>query len=545
MVVWNRVAVAVLVAMLVTAGCGESVSQQPTDLSVHRCAGAGRWFPASAGKLRADVEKYLAEAEPFESDTQIVGLIAPHAGYAYSGPVAGYAYRAVQGRPYTRVVAMAPSHWGIPSRGVSVGLYSAFQTPLGDIPVDEKACRLLLDDPSGLFQHVPAAHTTEHSLENHLPFLQVALGEFKLVPLMFGGLRDDDYVTVASSLDKFLDDETLFVVSTDFTHYGGAYRYTPFPLDGKTPDRLEALANLAFGFMKRPDPSGFRGHLAETRDTICGWVPVTVLLEVLENRAAGHMLKFDTSGRMSGDYSFSVSYASVVFTRETEISDAKTTVGDNPSSESDGNKEPTAEPGREAAGEYRELTDVEQATLLKLARRSLESHFGLADKPTVPSAEFPVTSLLEKSLGVFVTLKKNGDLRGCIGNVQEGRTPLYQLVQEFVVHSAIRDRRFRPMTKDEVDDVHIEISVMRHVDGPRSPFKPCSDVRKIVVGRDGLLVERAPRYRGILLPQVPLEQKWNLEQYLDGICRKAGLPRTALDDPETKLYTFSAQVFGE
>jgi len=545
MAVRNRVTVAVLAAMLVLAGCGEGVSQQPTDLSVHRCAGAGRWFPASAGKLRADVEKYLAEAEPFESDTQIVGLIAPHAGYAYSGPVAGYAYRAVQGRRYTRVVALAGSHRGIPSRGVSVGLYSAFRTPLGDVPVDEKACRQLLDDPNGLFQQVPAAHTPEHSLENHLPFLQVALGEFKLVPLMFGGLRDDDYATVATSLEKFLDDETLFVVSTDFTHYGRSYGYTPFPLDGKTPGKLEALANLAFGFMKRPDPSGFRRHLAETRDTICGRVPVTVLLEVLENRAVGHVLKFDTSGRMSGDYSLSVSYASVVFTREIGISDGKTTAADNPGSESAGNKEPTAEPGREAAGEYRDLNNEEQTTLLKLARRSLESHFGLAGKPTVPSAEFPCTPLLEQPLGVFVTLKKNGGLRGCIGNVEEGRMPLHQLVQEFVVHSAVHDRRFRPMTKDEVGDVHIEISVMRHVDSPMSPFKKCTDVNKIVIGRDGLQIVRPGRRPGILLPQVPVEHKWNLEQYLDGICRKAGLPRTALDDPKTKLYTFSAQVFGE
>ncbi len=424
---------------------------------------------------------------------------------------------------------------GIPRRGVSVGMYSSFQTPLGDIPVDEEACRQLLDDESGLFQWEPRAHTPEHSLENHLPFLQVALGKFKLVPLMFGSLRDDDYKTVAAVLEKFLDDETLFVASTDFTHYGRSYGYTPFPLDDKTPGKLEALATLAFGFITRADPAGFRGHLAKTRDTICGRVPVTALLEVLEDRAAGHVLKFDTSGRMSGSYSLSVSYASIVFTGQDKGSSAKKSAND----------EPAAELDRETYDRNRDLNEAEQATMLKLARRSLESHFGLASKPIVPSAEFPCTPMLEQPLGVFVTLKKEGDLRGCIGNVQEGRMPLYQLVQEFVVYSAVNDHRFKPMTKDEVGDVHIEISVMRHVDSPRSPFKPCSDVSKIVVGRHGLLVERAPRDRGILLPQVPLEQKWNLEQYLDGICRKAGLPRSALDDPKTKLYTFSAQVFGE
>jgi len=530
MMVRSRVSVPILIAVVVLAGCSDSVSQPssgpPTDLSVHRCTGAGRWFPASADRLRAAVERYLAAADPFESAAPVVALIGPHAGYQYSGPVAGYAYRAVQGRPYTRVVALAASHMGLPPRGVSVGMFSAFETPLGSIPVDKEACQSLLDDASGLFVQLPRAHTPEHSLENHLPFLQVAVGSFKLVPLMFGNLRADDYAKVVKALEPFLDDDTLFVGSTDFTHYGRQYGYTPFPVNDETPAKLESLANRAFGYMKRPDATGFRRYLAETHDTICGRVAVTALLELLDGRATGHLLKFDTSGRMSGDYSFSVSYASIVFTRGTDASATKENTG------------------RTGSAEFRDLNEEEQATLLKLARRTLEAHFGLAKKPTVPSAEFPVTPLLEKPLGVFVTLKKHGNLRGCIGHIQEGDKPLYELVRDYVIHSAVHDRRFKPMTKEEVDDVHIEISVMRHVDSPMSPFKECSDPTTIVVGRDGLLIKNGMR-QGILLPQVPVEQKWTLDQYLDGICRKAGLPRDVLDDPRTKLYTFSAQVFGE
>jgi len=536
MSVRNSFTLGVLTALVVSAGCGESASQpEATELEVHECSGAGRWFPASANGLRADVEKYLASAKPFESETPIIGLIGPHAGFQYSGPVAGYAYRAVQGRSYSRVVVVAPSHRMIPRNGISVGMYRAFETPLGKVPVDTAVCRDLLEHPSGLFKWVPEAHTPEHSLENHLPFLQVALGEFKLVPLMFGGLGTRDYATVATALEPLLDEDTLFVASTDFTHYGAGYGYMPFPVNDETPAKLEALANRAFGFMKRPDARGFRDFLAETGDTICGRVPVAALLELFENRAVGHVLKYDTFGRMTGGYSQSVSYASLVFTRRAR---------DTGSAQAAKKEAPAEQPVQKEAVEYRELDAQEQATLLKLARRALEAHFELAAKPVLPSAEFPVTPLLEKPLGVFVTLKKNDELRGCIGLIQEGREPLYRSVQEYAVNAAVRDRRFEPMTQDEVGEVHIEISVMRHVDTRSSPFKKCTDPGEIVIGRDGLLVVCGPR-QGILLPQVPVEQNWNLDEYLAGICRKAGIPRDALDDPATELYTFSAQVFGE
>jgi len=550
----TRAALVIAFMLIGMTACDESVSQPSAEMAVHKCTGSGRWFPGSAKKLRSDIEKYLAEAEPFESDDPVVGLIAPHAGYTYSGRVAGYAYRAVQGKSYSRVVVLAGSHRGLPGRGVSVGMYRIFETPLGDVPVDEGVCRELLNHSSGLFTWVPAAHSPEHSLENHLPFLQVSLGEFELVPLMFGSMRTDDYKVVASALDKLLDGHTLFVASTDFTHYGRSFGYTPFRLNDDTPAKLEALTNRAFDFMKRPDPAGFRQHLAKTQDTICGRVPVTELLELLSGRAAGHLLKYDTSGRMTGDYSSSVSYASIVFTRANEVPAAgkpSSEPGEEPNltekrpDDAAEKKSSSDGPVLEAAGDNRDLNEDERATLLKLARRALEAHFGLADEPQVPSAEFPVTQLLEKPLGVFVTLKKGGELRGCIGHIQEGDTPLYKLVGQYAVHSAIHDSRFRPMTKNEVEQVHIEISVMRHVDSPMSPFKECKDVNDIVVGRDGLLIRGGSGRQGILLPQVPVEQNWDLEEYLLGICRKAGLPPGAWRDPSTELYTFSAQVFGE
>jgi len=245
---------------------------------------------------------------------------------------------------------------------------------------------------------------------------------------------------------------------------------------------------------------------------------------MLKGRAKGHLLKYDNSGALTGEFDHAVSYVSIVFTSTGE--------------------RPKPEPEKKAKIEPGDLDPDEQAMLLKLARRSLEAHFGLASRPDPPSAEFPLTPGVKRPLGVFVTLTKHGNLRGCIGHIQEGSTPLYKLVMEYVVQSAVHDPRFRPMTKDEVGDVHIEISVMRHVDTPTSPFKKCDDVNKIVIGRDGIMLTLG-RHRGIFLPQVPVEQHWNLEQYLNGICRKAGVPEGSWKLPDARLDTFSAQVFGE
>jgi len=142
-----------------------------------------------------------------------------------------------------------------------------------------------------------------------------------------------------------------------------------------------------------------------------------------------------------------------------------------------------------------------------------------------------------------VTLKKHGQLRGCIGMIQE-KMPLYQAVVDYAIHSATKDPRFKPMTADEAKEVDIEISVMNPTADPMTPFQKVKDVSEIVIGRDGLLLRRGS-YQGILLPQVPVEQGWDRDKYLEGICRKAGVPNGAWKDAKTELYRFSAQVFGE
>jgi len=189
------------------------------------------------------------------------------------------------------------------------------------------------------------------------------------------------------------------------------------------------------------------------------------------------------------------------------------------------------------------LTREEEQTLMRIARAALES--AVAENQTLDVEAFPLTPALREKHGAFVTLRKQGELRGCIGYTANV-VPLAQAVQENAVNAAQRDPRFTEVTAAELAQIDIEISVLTPGDEPEYPFKRVHDIAEIVLGRDGLYIERPPSRRGgILLPQVPLEQGWNLQQFLAAVCRKAGFDADAWKDPATSLYRFSAQVFSE
>jgi AmmeMemoRadiSam system protein A len=178
------------------------------------------------------------------------------------------------------------------------------------------------------------------------------------------------------------------------------------------------------------------------------------------------------------------------------------------------------------------LNDQEKNYLLQLVRGTINS---MLDSHKFPETK-PPTKKLEEKFGVFVTLHKHEQLRGCIGYI-EGVKPLYEEVMEMANSAAFRDPRFPPVQKNEVKDLEIEISVL-------SPIKQISDVKEIQVGKHGIIIQRE-FYRGLLLPQVAVEWKWNREEFLRQTCFKAGLPADSWKDPQTKIFIFSAEIFGE
>ena len=481
-----------------TAAPAQPAAVLPAGEQVHPCAGAGRWFPADADQLGRIVDTCLSGPAPTVARPPIA-LIVPHAGYQFSGAVAGKAYATIKGRTYKRVILIGLSHQAA-VRGATVLRVSAYDTPLGRIPVDIEARDALLKCPAVAEQ--PAAHLREHSVENQLPFLQRVLGPFKMVEILVSQITPDERTALADAIRPLVDDSTLIVVSSDFTHYGPNYGYVPFR--ERVPETLAALNDMAVQEILQVDVPGWDAFLQQTRDTVCGQAGIGLLLKVLEpwDDIRGTRLAFDTSGQITGDWTNSVTYTAVGFWR---------------------------------AGEG--LTAAEQATLLRLARDTVINYLKTG-QPLVPDpAKYDLTPALRSPGAAFVTLKNRSELRGCIGHVI-AVGPLFQSIIENACH-ACRDPRFtaNPITEAEAPALSVEISVL-------SPMRRLGDPMKVQVGRDGLMISLG-RSRGLLLPQVPGEQGWNLEQFLQGICRKAGLPPDAWRDPQAELYRFSAQVFGE
>ncbi|MCD6460923.1 AmmeMemoRadiSam system protein B [bacterium] len=280
---------------------------------------AGSWYPASADALRKTVDDYIGKANPDLSLSQkrVIALISPHAGYQYSGQAAAYGYKLLKGnQDIKRVIILAPSHhFGF--RGLSILDVDAYETPLGTIPVDKEAADKLRQYP--LIQSIAQAHAREHSIEIQLPFIQRTLKNFKLVPIIVGQLRSEDFELLSKALKPFVDDTTLIVASSDFTHYGHNFGYLPFYDDIK--NNLANLDGKAVSEIIAEDFNGFRSYIKKTGITICGRDPISLLLKLVPANSTAKQLIYYTSGDVTGDYTNSVSYVSIVFTVENKTAE--------------------------------------------------------------------------------------------------------------------------------------------------------------------------------------------------------------------------------
>lgn len=479
-----------------------SKEQNRTVKKVRKAVFAGSWYEGTESALTEQIDRFLDDAKTLVLEKPVRGLISPHAGLFYSGATAAVGYKTLRDENVKRVMILALSHRH-PFEGASVLDVSHYETPLGLIPVDRAACDEIVTHEH--FACVPGAHGREHSLEIQLPFLQRVLGEgFTIIPLLVSHVDPDAFGAMADVLLPYWDDETVVVVSSDFTHYGAGYGYVPFDKD--IPKNISKLDHGAVDRIEALDAEGFNSYVSDTGATICGRKPIALLLTMARKKGfAARELFYTTSGEKTGDYSMSCSYLSIAVTGDLD---------------------------RSADGA---LSEKEQATLLKLARHSIESQIETGAPPKDLSA-YTITPMLKEDLGAFVTLKIDGTLRGCIGYLT-GRGPLYKTVIQNAINAAIHDPRFPEVRAEEIPKLQIEISVL-------SPVVEVRDPEEIEVGRDGLIISRGLN-RGTLLPQVAPEYGWNRTEFLEHTCAKAGLPRDAWKDGETKIERYAAQVFGE
>jgi AmmeMemoRadiSam system protein B len=269
---------------------------------------AGTWYPRDPEKLAGRVDALLAGVGE-DAAVPLAALIAPHAGFDYSGAVAASVFARVRGRRFGRIVLIGPSHhFGFPGAAVPDAA-SALRTPLGDVAIDRDAV-FALRDARG-FRADDRVFAPEHALEAELPFLQRALaGDALVVPVLLGGgATHDDARRAAEALAPLIDAATLVVVSSDFTHFGRRFGYVPFTDD--VPARIRELDHGAVRAIEAGDGDGFARYVEATGATICGHRAIDVLLLLPSASSGGRLLAYDTSGRMTGTWDHSVSYAAI------------------------------------------------------------------------------------------------------------------------------------------------------------------------------------------------------------------------------------------
>ncbi len=466
----------------------------------HRSPMAGKWFPAGKQELTGAIEKAFRAAADRAGGaprrSRLRALIAPHAAIQFSGVVAASAYRLLDSP--RNVIVLGFSHRRRLS-GVAAPAVDSYVTPLGEVSVNRAAVTALG------FPVAAEAELCDHSLENQLPWIQSAAPGAAVVPLYTGELSPPSLAAAAARLAARIRAGDVVVASSDFTHYGKTYGYVPYPNDAELRTRLLRQAMAAFEEIGSIRVAGFDDYLSATGDTICGREPIRLLLAALaalDKEEEIYMQPVDlmTSGELTGDFSTSVTYGALAFYPASAFL----------------------------------VSPEDQRRLLASARQTLDRYLdGKAKSPApLPSAER--SAALNQRAGVFVTIKKNGELRGCVGNLAASR-PLWQMVPDRTLAASTADPRFPPLSADE-GPVTVEISLL-------TPLKKLAGWQELRPGKGAVLLLEGKT--ATLLPQVAAEMGWSREQLLENLARKAGLAPSAYRHPRARLYVFDAQVFAE
>jgi len=497
-----------------TPGSSPEVAQGSSEKAgprVRPAAVAGLFYPADKESLGKQIDALLAEAKP-AAIQRLRGLIAPHAGYRYSGPTAAAAYKQLARREIRTVVVMAPSHYAA-FEGTFISDRDAYETPLGRIavaPLTRELARnrpfvtrprCLVDRPSWAAEsprEPPAPgedlpDTWEHSLEVQLPFLQKTLSDFSIVPIVFG---QADPEAVARELGKHLDDKTLLVASSDLSHYVPDTRARD--LDSTC---IEAICRLNCEWMAGQDA--------------CGKGPILSLMHLAVAKGwKAKRLDYRTSGDTAGDRSAVVGYAAIAFVEE------------------DGKPDPSVPPD----GAW---TPDEKKMLLALARRTIGEAVRKGE-----IAEMDLSGRAPKLTGpraCFVTLTQKGQLRGCIGHIFP-REPLLQAVAHNAASAALRDPRFPPLSPQELERTDIEISILTLPE--RLQFKsPEELLGRLRPGVDGVVL-RVGQQQATYLPQV-WEQLPDKQAFMSHLAEKAGLGPSEWKRPEAVVLVYQVEKFEE
>ncbi len=493
----------IILLMLCLSGNTFISGQSTGDKGTREPAVSGSFYPADEQSLKAQLLVFFNQVKDKATEQNIAAIIVPHAGYVFSGGVAASAYAKIDpDKQYSRIFVLGTSHHAL-LNGASVYNRGDYKTPLGTVTVDTELANKLIKE-NRLITYTPEAHEEEHSIEVQLPFLQYHLRHsFKLVPLVVGTQSAETCRELAEILKPYFTPENLFVISSDFSHYP-AYK-----------DAIRYDTELG-QTISNNSPEEFILSMVATRNkqipglatSCCGWSSVLTLLDITSeynNIEAKHIAYMNSGDTPFGDKQKVVGYHAFIFTRDETKSSSFTFT----------------------------LNPDEKIMLLKIAREAIDARLANRELPAIN--ENKISENLTTECGAFVTLMMHAQLRGCIGRFMANE-PLYKVVQDMALAAAFQDRRFSPVTKNEMKNIDIEISVL-------TPLKKIYSIDDFHLGEQGIYIIKGNR-SGTFLPQVEASTGWTKEEFL-GHCAqdKAGIGWDGWKDAD--LFTYEALVFDE
>ncbi|KKP24207.1 MAG: hypothetical protein SZ59_C0002G0053 [candidate division TM6 bacterium GW2011_GWF2_28_16] len=496
-------------------------SQEKITLNAHLNSG---WYPQDKISLENDLNFYIKKAqEVFKlktDNTQVKVIITPHASYYYSGLCAATSYQTllnknIKNSNIKNVIILCPSH-NKSFSGIAIPEYKNFKNILGNIKVNLNNINKLQENNN--FKFIENVFEAEHAIEIQLPFLQHTIENFEITPLVVGNILERDYKNIADSIKNIIDNNTLIVISSDFIHYGLDYGYTPFNIF--ILDNIKNTDTQALYAIGKQSFINFSNTIKKTGATICGQNCIKILLKLLEQKPFGYieprLTCYYTSAQLSqarNNYNIninklladipdnifnniknSVSYAGLIFTAEKNS----------------------------LLKEEDQLTEYEKLSLYNLAKRTISNE--LQENKVPVDLLYPVTTIsLDKNAGAFVTLEKNGNLQGCIGRIISNQE-LYKTVEEMAKVAAFNDTRFNPVTKEDLENLEISISILTQ---PKS----INNYNDIILGKHGIILKKPTKSgywtSSVFLPEVPAGLGWNLQKTLEELSLKAGLDKDA------------------
>jgi len=460
-------------------------------MNIRNPAVEGGFYPADEKRLSDLIENFLSKKEQnieLKNKT-IKALIEPHAGFIYSGGVASYGYNLVKNKNIKTIIILAPSHY-VYFNYTSIGNYTHYKTPLGLVKISKSADKL--KEESDLINTNNEAHIKEHSIEVQIPFLQKTLDDFEIIPIITGDLNKNQIEKIAKLIADNLDDETLIIASSDLSHF---HSY----------EEAVKMDKQAINAIEKLDINN------SANCEMCGKIPILILMNIAKKlNWTAKILKYANSGDITGDKDSVVGYSSIAFF----VNDSS---NENIERENDF------------------LSKNQKQELLKIARKTIEEYI-LNNRKYEPKTN---NEELKKPKGVFVTLQKNNQLRGCIGNILPTKA-LYLAVRDNAINAAVNDPRFDKLRTDELDKIEIEISVLTIPEEIKAKTQ-AEKIEKIKENIDGIILSSGFR-KATFLPQV-WEQLPKKQEFLSQLCLKAGLDSDCYLQEGVKIEKYQAIHF--